>query len=76
VVYGRARRQGPNHSIDPDTPTTATAGQWIPIFPSSDAAMAIAMVVIITENLHDQAFLDRYTIGFDNYKDYILGITD
>lgn len=66
-------------SIDPRyTPTTATlAEQWIPIFPSSDTAMAIAMAyVMITENLHDQAFLDRYTIGFDKYKDYVLGATD
>ena len=66
-------------SIDPRyTSTAATvAQQWIPIAPSTDAAMAIAIAyVMITENLQDQAFLDKYTTGFDRFKDYVLGITD
>ena len=66
-------------SIDPRyTPTSAAvAHEWIPIIPSTDTAMAIAMAyVIIAENLHDQAFLDRYTVGFDKYKEYVMGKTD
>ncbi|MFC1916877.1 molybdopterin-dependent oxidoreductase [Chloroflexota bacterium] len=66
-------------SIDPRYTSTAAAlaEQWIPIIPSSDTAMAIAMAyVMITENLQDQAFLDRYTVGFDKFKDYVLGIAD
>jgi len=66
-------------SIDPKyTDTAATmADQWIPIRPSTDAALAIGMAyVIITENLHDQGFLDKYTIGFDQYKGYLLGEED
>ena len=39
--------------------------------------MLIAMAyVIISENLQDQEFLDRYTIGFDQFKDYVLGKED
>ncbi len=76
----RAREAGAKIiAIDPRyTPSGATvADQWIPIYPSSDAAMAIAMAyVILKENLHDQAFLDRYTIGFDKFKEYVLGTTD
>ncbi len=76
----RAREAGAKIiSIDPMyTSTAATvAQQWIPIIPSSDTAMAIAMAyVMITENLQDQAFLDRYTVGFDNFKAYVLGIKD
>ena len=53
------------------------ANQWIPIRPSTDAAMLIAMAcVIIKEGLQDQAFIDAYTVGFDRYKDYVLGKED
>ena len=65
--------------IDPRyTSTAATvADQWIPIIPSTDTAMLVAMAyVIIKENLQDQAFLDRYTLGFEQFKDYVLGISD
>jgi len=66
-------------AVDPRyTDTAATFGdQWIPIRPGTDAAMLIAMAyVIITENLQDQAFIDRYTVGFDKYRDYVLGKED
>jgi len=66
-------------SIDPRyTDSTATfANQWIPIRPGTDAAMLVAMAyVIIDRNLQDQAFLDTYTIGFDKFKEYVLGIED
>ena len=66
-------------SVDPRyTETTATfAYQWIPIRPGTDAAMLIAMAyVMIKENLQDQKFLDTYTIGFDKFKDYVVGVED
>ena len=76
----RAKEKGTKIiSVDPRyTDTTATfADEWIPIRPSTDAAMLIAMAyVMIKENLQDQAFLDRYTVGFEKYRDYVLGITD
>ena len=57
--------------------TAILADQWIPIRPSTDAAMIIAMAyVIVKEKLHDQAFIDRYTVGFDRFKDYIMGKED
>ncbi len=66
-------------SIDPRyTDSTATlASQWIPIIPGTDTAMLIAMAyVMITENLHDPAFIDKYTTGFDRFRNYILGNED
>jgi len=66
-------------AVDPRyTDSAATfAHQWIPIRPGTDAAMLIAMAyVIITENLHDQVFIDKYTVGFDKYREYVLGIED
>lgn len=78
-------------AIDPRYTDTAVAvaDEWIPIRPSTDSALLDALAyVIITENLHDQKFLDTYSIGFDeehmpkdvppgnSYKSYILGTVD
>ena len=76
LMLAKAREKGIKFvSIDPiftDT-TGILADQWIPIRPGTDAAMLIAMAhVIITENLQDQAFIDKYTVGFEKYKDYVL----
>lgn len=65
--------------VDPRFTDTvaAFADQWIPIRPATDTAMLIAMAyVIIKENLQDESFLDTYTIGFDKFKDYVLGMED
>lgn len=74
--------------IDPRYTDTAVdlADEWIPIRPGTDAALASAIAyVLITENLHDQEFLDKYVSGFDeahmpagipagnSYRSYILG---
>lgn len=74
--------------IDPRYSDTASviADQWIPIRPGTDAALVNAIAyVLITENLVDQNFLSKYSIGFDenslpekgdkaqSYKSYILG---
>jgi anaerobic dimethyl sulfoxide reductase subunit A len=66
-------------AIDPIFTDSAAvlADQWIPIRPGTDTAMLLAMsFVIITENLHDQAFIEKYTVGFNKYKEYLLGIED
>lgn len=65
------------------------ADEWIPVRPSTDAALLIGMAhYMITNNLQDQAFLDKYTVGFDsthmpegtyykdNFRDYVLGTYD
>jgi len=66
-------------AVDPRyTDTAATfAHQWIPIRPGTDAAMLIAMAhVIISEGLEDRAFIEKYTKGFERYRDYVLGLED
>jgi biotin/methionine sulfoxide reductase len=51
--------------------------EWLPIVPGSDVAAMLALAyVLIDENLADQAFLDRYTVGFDRLERYILGHED
>lgn len=66
-------------AVDPryhDTAATV-ADEWIPIRPGTDTAMMVAMAnVMIGENLHDQPFLDKYSVGFDKFKAYVLGQED
>jgi anaerobic dimethyl sulfoxide reductase subunit A len=39
--------------------------------------MMVSMAyVMIKENLHDQGFLDRHTVGFDKFRDYVVGNED
>ena len=80
LYLARAREKGIKIvAVDPRyTDTAATfAHQWIPVRPGTDAAMLIAMAyVIISENLQDQTFIDKYTVGFDKYRDYVLGKED
>jgi len=65
--------------LDPRyTESAATlANEWIPIRPGTDTAMLIAMAyVMVAEKLYDKAFMDKYTVGFDKFLDYLLGKND
>lgn len=65
----RAKEAGvPIVVIDPRVSESVLtmADEWIPIRPSSDAAMADAMCYTIWKNgLQDQEFMDRFCLGFD-----------
>src|SRR3989449_246398 len=77
--------------VDPRVTRTSRelADEHVFIRPSTDAAALIAMAyVIVTEGRHDQAFLDRHVLGFDeahlppgapegaSYRSYLLGLAD
>lgn len=50
---------------------------WIPLRPGSDTALMIGLAyVLVTENLHDEAFLSRYAVGFETFRDYVVGRVD
>ena len=54
----------PRYSI-----TAAKADQWIPINPGTDAALAMGIAnVIISEELYDVDFIEKWTTGFSEYK--------
>lgn len=52
--------------IDPArTRTARAADEWIAIRPGTDGALALAMMhVIVTEDLYDAEYVERYTVGF------------
>ncbi|MGB1236370.1 MAG: molybdopterin-dependent oxidoreductase, partial [Planktomarina sp.] len=50
---------------------------WKPVVPGTDSALMMGLAhTILSEGLHDQGFLDRYTVGFDRVAGYLLGQVD
>ncbi len=77
--------------IDPQYTDSAAVydAWWIPIKPNTDAAMMAGMAHhIFSNNLQDQAFIDKFVQGMDkgtmpnqfanreNFRDYIMGTSD
>ena len=92
VVYqmteARARSNARMITFDPRMTDSVLSGndEWVPLRPGTDAALVAGMAwVMITENLVDKAFIERYTIGYDedslpasapkgsSWASYILG---
>ena len=50
---------------------------WWPCRPNSDVALMLGLAhTLVTEDLHDKAFLQRYCVGFERFADYLLGNND
>jgi trimethylamine-N-oxide reductase (cytochrome c) len=65
--------------ITPDLNFTAAtkADKWIPIRPGTDAALASAIAYMwITEGTYDKEYVDTHGVGFDKWKEYVLGAED
>ncbi|RTE66697.1 hypothetical protein EH243_06350 [Amphritea opalescens] len=59
-----------------DTPAEICA-EWLAPIPGSDTAIMLGLAhTLLIEDLHDQTFLERYTVGFDEVKSYLLGKKD
>jgi anaerobic dimethyl sulfoxide reductase subunit A len=92
LYLARAREAGARIVVvDPRLSETAAtfADEWLPIRPTTDSALFAAMAYVIQrEGLQDQAFLDRYCLGFDDahmpagippgssFRSYLLGLSD
>ncbi|MEY2407095.1 MAG: biotin/methionine sulfoxide reductase [Acidimicrobiaceae bacterium] len=60
-----------------DDLTSAVNATWHPVIPGTDTAVMLALAhVLVTEGLHDTAFLERYTVGADRFIAYVLGDSD
>jgi anaerobic selenocysteine-containing dehydrogenase len=63
--------------IDPKRiPLADRADMYLRIRPGTDGALALALInVIINEKLHDQEFIDKYTVGFDKLVPHVQRYT-
>jgi biotin/methionine sulfoxide reductase len=51
--------------------------EWLSPRPNTDTAMMMGLAhTLVAEGLHDMAFLDRYCVGFDRFRGYLMGETD
>jgi anaerobic selenocysteine-containing dehydrogenase len=52
------------------------AHQFIPVRSGTDGALALGMLrVIINEGIYDRQFVEKWTIGFDDLKEYVQKFT-
>jgi len=66
-------------SIDPRKTDAAEylGAEWLAVRPNSDTALMLAIAyTLYQEKLYDQAFLRKYTVGFDRFLPYLLGKDD
>jgi biotin/methionine sulfoxide reductase len=55
----------------------ALNAEWLAPRPGSDVAVMMGLAhTLLSEGLYDQAFLDRYTVGFEKLRDYLEGRSD
>jgi len=64
-------------TVDPRFSTVASKSKfWLPIKPSTDIALLLAWTnVIITHGWYDKDYVEKYTIGFDQLKEYVQPFT-
>lgn len=73
LLRERAKTKAKLVVIDPRlTPTGAQADDWIAPKPHTDLALVLAMLShIVAKNLHDQAFIAKWVLGFDELKKHL-----
>ncbi len=53
------------------------ADKWIPVLPNTDAALQLAIAYVwITEGTYDKKYVATHTVGFDKFKEYVMGKED
>ena len=51
--------------------------QWVPIRPGTDVALMLALVYeLVVMDRHDSLFLAQYCVGWEQFKEYVLGRSD
>lgn len=55
----------------------ALGAEWLPARPGTDTALMLGLAhCLLTDGVHDRAFLARYTTGFERVERYIAGGED
>src|SRR4030095_1142312 len=53
------------------------SAEWLSIVPGADVAVMLALAhTLVSEGLHDRAFLARYCVGYERFEAYVLGVVD
>jgi trimethylamine-N-oxide reductase (cytochrome c) len=53
------------------------ADKWIPILPNTDAALQLAIAYVwISEDTYDKEYISTHAVGFDKFRNYVLGNED
>jgi biotin/methionine sulfoxide reductase len=76
----RARRRGVEfHLIGPlrdDLPASVEA-LWHPIVPGTDVALMLGLAhTLVSDGMHDRAFLKRFCVGWETFEAYLCGGSD
>ncbi|MFT7459827.1 MAG: biotin/methionine sulfoxide reductase [Planctomycetota bacterium] len=51
--------------------------KWHSVRPNTDVAIMLGLAhTLVTHDLHDRAFLQKYCVGFEHFHDYLMGVTD
>ncbi len=63
--------------VDPRYSTAASKSWlWLPIKPGTDTALLLTWInIIISRELHDKAYVEQYTVGFDKVKEAVAKYT-
>ena len=64
--------------IDPRRTASAKLpdSQWVPIRPGTDGALALGLShILIRDEWVDQAFVEDWTLGYDEFAEYVKGFT-
>lgn len=63
-------------AIDPRKTETASRGEWVPVRPGTDGALALGMInVLLRSGLYDQEFVRDWTFGFEELAGYAADFT-
>lgn len=64
-------------TVDPRFSTAAGKSKyWLPIKPATDIALLLSWInVIITEELYDRKYVEKYTYGFEELRKAVQGYT-
>ncbi|SDE71150.1 molybdopterin-dependent oxidoreductase [Sporomusa acidovorans] len=65
--------------ISPDLNYTGAvwADKWIPVIPNTDAALQLAIAYIwIKEDSYDKEYVATHTVGFEPFRQYVMGEED
>jgi biotin/methionine sulfoxide reductase len=83
ATRGWVEQAGTKHidilAIGPTRETLEDAAhcEWLPLRPCTDTALMLGIAhTLVDEDLHDRAFLDKYTHGYARFEPYLLGASD